>query len=243
MKKYLFLMVKKMLPLKYVVIVRDYYLKLSNGYDLELSIVLNNKYRRVFIDIGTNLGTYSIPASKVYKTVYSYEPNNSLARLLRASNIKNINVREIALSNYKGEAKLDIPHDQNNNPQPAQASIVKKGVGNGEIVRVTTLDSEKIDNVDVIKIDVEGAEFDVLSGAQNLIEKNKPVLIIELEERHHQGRKLADMLEEVMNYGYLPFSLSNNSKKISLGNRKGGVDVEILKNINNNNFIFMPTEN
>ncbi|MEI9988010.1 MAG: FkbM family methyltransferase [Aliidongia sp.] len=54
-------------------------------------------------------------------------------------------------------------------------------------VRVSPIDALDLSDIGVIKIDVEGHEFDVLNGARRTIIARKPIVIIECEERHNAG--------------------------------------------------------
>ena len=54
-------------------------------------------------------------------------------------------------------------------------------------VQVRTLDSFELDNVSFIKIDVEGHEEAVIEGARGLLLRNRPVLLVESEDRHNPG--------------------------------------------------------
>jgi hypothetical protein len=82
-------------------------------------------------------------------------------------------------------------------------------------VEVTTLDSLGLTGVTAIKLDAEGAEYEVLRGARSLLARMRPILSIEVEERHRAGCTYAvpaflDALEYVCVFeldGYLvPFS-------------------------------------
>ena len=94
----------------------------------------------------------------------------------------------------------------------------------------------KLDNFDFknkisfIKIDVEGHELNVIEGARNTIEKHKPNLLIEIEEKHTH-KKLSESLYYIENLGYKTYILNNNElvefNKI----------IEIKNQIN---FIFIP---
>lgn len=54
-------------------------------------------------------------------------------------------------------------------------------------VEMTTLDSMNLENVTGIKVDAEGAEYQILRGARTLLAEQSPVLSVELEERHARG--------------------------------------------------------
>jgi len=232
----MWIFIKKIVPKKFYIRLRDVYLKFVGGYDNEVGIILNNKRKRSFVDVGANLGTYSIPASRVYDKVYCYEPNKKIATLLKSTNIKNMIVNNYALSNYNGQANLNIPvFNKKSLEMHSQASIVNGFSGNVNKVNVVKLDDENIDCVDAIKIDVEGAEFDVLEGAKATIEKHKPLLVVELEERHH-NKKLKDMIKKISGYGYVPFYTTDGIETQIIADLDK--DLELLSKMGINNFIF-----
>ena len=64
-------------------------------------------------------------------------------------------------------------------------------------------------NVSFIKIDVEGHEKSVISGAKNLILKFKPTLLVEIEQRH-SGVNVKDTINYINNFGYNSYFLKDN---------------------------------
>ena len=68
-------------------------------------------------------------------------------------------------------------------------------------VEVRTLDSFGFTDVDLIKIDVEGHEYSVLEGSLLTIQRCKPILLIEIEQRHI-SRPIKEVFSLVMNQGY-----------------------------------------
>ena len=60
-----------------------------------------------------------------------------------------------------------------------------------------------------IKIDVEGHEKEVIEGAKNIIKKNRPVLLVEIEERHSKNT-VNDTINYINKFGYVSFYLSEN---------------------------------
>ena len=71
-------------------------------------------------------------------------------------------------------------------------------------VELRTLDSYGLEDVAFIKIDVEGHEEAVLAGAGETLSRSKPVLLIEIEERHNPGGldRIANRLSELDYSGY-----------------------------------------
>ncbi|GGH17223.1 hypothetical protein GCM10007036_18510 [Alsobacter metallidurans] len=66
---------------------------------------------------------------------------------------------------------------------------------------VRRLDAWRLDDVAVIKIDVEGHEAAVLAGARETILRNRPALVVEIEERHHPGRS-SSIVDDLVANGY-----------------------------------------
>lgn len=82
-----------------------------------------------------------------------------------------------------------------------------------QVVRTVTLDSlldEPIPPPSLVKIDVEGWEYEVLLGAQELISAHHPTLVIEIESRHLRPRGIdgIDLIESVIALGYSVAALS-----------------------------------
>ena len=97
-------------------------------------------------------------------------------------------------------------------------------------VKSKKLDSFSFSNkISFIKVDVEGHELAVIRGAENTIKKNKPILLVEIEERHSQ-KKVSETLDYINSLGYISYFYKNELLKTSS-----------LDNLNlYNNFIFKP---
>ena len=98
-------------------------------------------------------------------------------------------------------------------------------------VKTKKLDNVLINkNIGFIKIDVEGHEKNVVIGAENIIKKNKPNLLIEIEEKHTK-EKVEDVINFINDFGYKSYYCENNNI----------ISTSKLKNLNKkNNFIFIP---
>ena len=85
-------------------------------------------------------------------------------------------------------------------------------------------------DIGFIKVDVEGHEKEVIEGAKNLIIKSKPILLIEIEEKH-SGRPIYETINAICKLGYRPYLCKNNEL----------YDLNKLKNLEQeNNFFFLP---
>ena len=93
------------------------------------------------------------------------------------------------------------------------------------------IDDFNFDNkISLIKIDVEGHEIEVIDGAKITIEKNKPVLLVEIEEQHSK-KNVNDSINYINTLGYNSFYYDKDSLK----------NTSELENFKlYNNFIFLP---
>jgi hypothetical protein len=68
-------------------------------------------------------------------------------------------------------------------------------------VHVATLDSFELAGLALMKMDVEGAEADVMRGALRTLERDRPLLLIEIEQRHH-SRPISEVFALLNELGY-----------------------------------------
>ena len=98
---------------------------------------------------------------------------------------KNVTIVPIALGNTNGPTEIKIPHHANGWSSNG-ASLAPKTEEPGKLINIQCrkLDSLNLENIGLIKIDVEGFEIEVLKGARETLLKNKPAMIIENESVH-----------------------------------------------------------
>ena len=197
------------------------------------------------IDVGVYRGVYSYEMSKYSKLVHAFEPNpilfNNIEKDLKKI-IKNIKFYNYALSDEDGLMSLKVPirnknYDKENYEeyfQMGRASIhTKNDIDEFESFDIESkkLDSFNFTNkISFIKIDVEGHETEVIKGSENTIQRNKPTLLVEIEEQYTQ-KKVADTLKYINSLGYNSFYFKDNRLN----------STNTLNNLNSfNNFIFKP---
>jgi FkbM family methyltransferase len=164
----------------------------------------NNLIRGVALDIGANIGNHSIFFSKLYKWVYSFEPHPLTLKLLNL-NVQlfsnNITVFPIGLSDKEDS----IPFFLAKNANMMGAKLVysdsnkynEDDIMNVKVFCLDQLDELKGPEIGLIKIDVEGAEINVLSGGKEILTRNKPVILFEqhLNDFHDGKSKVIDYLK------------------------------------------------
>jgi len=140
------------------------------------------------LDVGANVGVYSALAADCGADVSAVEPHGPTADRLRA-NCPDVTVHELALGDGVGKVGLALQNDRPGTQRPA--------VG-GETMAVPQLPADRLPSPDAVKIDVEGAEVDVLTGmARTLV--NDPPRVIWVE--CHDGTA-ADVREMLAGDGY-----------------------------------------
>lgn len=134
------------------------------------------------LDIGTWWGPWTAALAKRCPTVHAFEPQPQLAGQLREWVPAHVTVHEVALSDENGRATLNRPDDRPGTD--GLATLRSDGSADAIDVEVRTIDSFDLPDVGFMKIDVEGFELPALHGAASTIERHRPRLMIEIEQRH-----------------------------------------------------------
>lgn len=159
------------------------------GYEQEeLSMMLKlTATAKVMLDVGANIGLYSINLSKrnAGLHIYAFEPLprtfEYLNRNINLNGAERIKTLRMGLSEQVGEFRFYF------DPELSVAASMRN-VSGGDSVQEIVCPVDTIDGfvkreklaVDFIKCDVEGAEFLVVKGAAELLETSKPVLFLEM---------------------------------------------------------------
>lgn len=149
----------------------------------------------LILDVGAHDGLLTIPFARLPGArVMAFEPLPSAhARLAAAcADLPNVELRREALGAAPGRLMLSVPVVDG---QPAEqwASLAKDYGAFASVtteahpVEVITLDSLGLSDVTHMKVDAEGFEQEVLEGARATLRRCRPVLSLELEERHREG--------------------------------------------------------
>ena len=135
------------------------------------------------IDIGANLGVYSLPVARLVSPgeVFAYEPasepRNLLSRSKALNAAANLQVLALALSDHAREGTLVLGASSELN--------TLEGSGPGEQVQISSLDAEQKARgwrkIDFMKIDAEGEEERILAGAGDFYAKHAPLVMFEVK--------------------------------------------------------------
>lgn len=158
------------------------------------------KPQMVVYDIGANVGFYSILAAHLAGAqgkVYAFEPLNRNVGFIRRhailNRMENIEVFEAAVSDQSGEAFFDL------GVSIATGHLSETGSVKVPVVRLDDLVSAgDILPAEIMKVDVEGAEYAALQGAQKMIEAHRPTIFLDTH-----GREVHDLTIKLLaSYGY-----------------------------------------
>jgi FkbM family methyltransferase len=153
------------------------------------------------VDVGAWYGPWTTRLLKLADRVVTIEANPAIASMLRAG-LPAAEIIEAAASDEPGTATLWLPGGGRGAEglasleHPTERSVT---------VRRLTIDSLGLTDVRLIKVDVEGHEAAALRGAEQTIQRDSPLLLIELEMRHQRIDEVTGMLAE---WGYAGSVLS-----------------------------------
>jgi FkbM family methyltransferase len=133
--------------------------------------------RHVAIDIGAHVGMYSRELVKYFDHVVAFEPNADNYQCLTA-NVDSAKFIPYNLAVGRTDGFVGLTGG-------AGKSVGWK-VCKGDSVRQTYLDGRGLTKIDFIKIDAEGAEYEILMGALDLLSSNHPAVL--LEEKHDPNK-------------------------------------------------------
>jgi FkbM family methyltransferase len=170
---------------------------------------------RISLDVGANKGVYAYAMLAHSAAVHAFEPNPKLFAMLQRWAQGRVQLHAAALSSTSGVADLLVPRTTAGySNQGASLSSVKVSGAHGTVkVDAVRLDDLDMPPVGFIKIDVEGFELEVLKGAAETVRRDRPNLLIEIEEAH-TAAPLPEMIAEVCAYGYRCLALQRGTLRV-----------------------------
>ncbi|MEQ8310481.1 MAG: FkbM family methyltransferase [Sphingopyxis sp.] len=150
----------------------------------------------VVLDVGAAMGSFCWILKHAAREIHAFEPGREHNRALRAATrFSNVRVVRAAVGEKASTVRLYTPGADSNDRYYASVSadnpIARQEGALWEDVPQIALDDYCASNIgedrqiDFIKIDVEGYEFNALVGARRIIEKHHPMVMIEIEQRHN----------------------------------------------------------
>ena len=195
------------------------------------------------IDIGAWYGPWSYWLARRCPQVWAFEPNPACHRTLAQINSSNFKLYDMALSDSAGQVELFVPKNFGPDAQATIERNVRLDNSTSLSIRTQRLDELALPNVGFIKIDVEGHELPVLSGAELTIKQSRPVVLIEIEQKFHK-EPIDELFQYFLDMDYTGW-VRRNRRWDSLKNFNVKNDQEKFehqpKNVKYiNNFVFTP---
>ena len=236
-------------------LVSNFYYSDSHEELMEIEYVIDKLIKSPspsFIDIGAYNGLFSLVISRCFpqSKVFAIEPNpTNFARLkmnIEINGLHNIQSYEIGMSDLKGELEVFMPADFSlTTGSSCRASWIsmhtRLELGQDEIGGVSLDEFCKKNAIipDLIKIDVEGHEFEVLKGAKSTIEAARPIILCEVFTKHFYSKdeykrksgRVFDMER---------FLRANNYSINIIRNDSANSIASLNFNNPNRNFLFLP---
>lgn len=205
-------------------------------YNEEIANVLSQylTLNMVVLDIGANIGEITLLAAKrvgKHGRVYAFEPMDNIANKLtqhiELNHFTQVEVYRCALGN-KPNSQIAIYSScgqQSNDKNEGLGSLYSKNNQEKPIqyVELTTMDiwvsqQPNIHKIDLIKIDIEGAELACLQGAKQTLKKFKPKIIIEIQDfsAERAGYKAIDIIDLLSDLSYEFFRIEKAGKLIPI---------------------------
>lgn len=212
---------------------------------------------RVSLDIGADVGEFTIAMLASSRSVIAFEPRPAQARDLAAMFAAvgaAVRVEAVALSDKPGVTAMRVVDSE-----PGRSTIDTDNVlgdVDGSSIRciyvpVKRLDDLQLDDLGLIKIDVEGHELAVLRGAAETLRRNRPTILVEAEERHRPNA-VAEITALLTGFGYagyfelgdasLPVEEFDPTQHQNPANIGGLEDLWAVHGVYVNNFVFAPAE-
>jgi FkbM family methyltransferase len=206
---------------------------------------------KAFLDVGVNIGQTLLTVKSIQNDVpyFGFEPNpicvSYVADLVEANRLK-ASVYPVGMSNASGLAVL---YKDVQLPGDSSASMIKEfrdTQGKVELfVPVLSWDlipaREQAIQFGIVKIDVEGAEWEVLSGLTELLEQQRPFIICELlpvytSDNTFRLERQGKILQLLQRLNYSIFRIGLDAKLIPLHT------IEVHSNLADCNYVFAPVE-
>lgn len=202
-------------------------LSVKKDWFTDLLVDLKLPKNASFIDIGVNVGQTLLTFRSCYDNPYwGFEPNPNcvyyLSALIKANNFRSVNIIPVGLSGESQIARFFLKNDAD-----SAGTIVQelrpdyydsKNVSYVPLYAFDTLKLPEIGTIGLIKIDVEGAELDVLTGLKETLKKQKPPVICEVLDCHSRSSeasmqaradKLGSLMREI---GYSIYRIRHEGK-------------------------------
>jgi FkbM family methyltransferase len=137
------------------------------------------------VDVGAWWGPWTYWLSRRAASVWSFEPNPELAAFLGRVVSPSVHVENVALSDHRGTGTLFAPRGVGRDALATLSAAHRESEARPMEVPLRRLDDYGLQQVQFMKIDVEGHELAVLEGAAGTISESAPIVLVEIDQAFH----------------------------------------------------------
>lgn len=187
----------------------------SSGEKKIIRKLLTGVKSPVIFDVGANIGEYSKMVRELFPEshIYSFEPHPvTFLKLKESEKEYKLNIYNTGMGEFLKEMELFDYKSEDGSPRASlYKDVIERQYNSSSVahkVNISTIDifseNNNIENIDLLKIDVEGNELSVLRGAKNMVKENK-IKIIQFEFNYTNiisRTFLTDFFDELNNYSF-----------------------------------------
>jgi FkbM family methyltransferase len=224
----------------YFILPEDKEIKLTKFF------IKNLKENSVFYDIGANVGYYSLLAKQIIQIgeVHSFEPVSEIFKILKEnlSKKQNIFLNQLALFNKEGQIDFYDTIKISSVGSAFNPALLRNHdllVASKKIkVQTTTLDKYcyNYSRPDFLKIDVEGAEREVIEGGIKILKETNPIIAMEVWRKPLDNTSHLKAIAMLYNLDYKSYKIINEGELELI--KKIHPEKDILEKDTSDNFIF-----
>ena len=177
--------------------------------------IFKNNEINSFWDIGANVGMYSVfIASRYACNINAFEPTKKYFKILKfnTSFSETIKCHNFGIGSSNNTTDIVLTEEPGSNF--ISTNKLANNYKNLEICEIKAI--KKLSNIeppDLVKIDVEGFEYEILKSSIDFFKKNRTILILEIDEEHLQRYSSCknDILDILKSHNYLIERISNSN--------------------------------
>lgn len=221
----------------------QYWMYLDGAYEVSYVRYFYEKYKDskgVFIDVGANLGTYSLNLVNCFDEIYAIEASSNNVAFMKTvifqNGVQNVKVCHNAIYNSDNEFVRLVLSDFTCGCNSLYDNVKDEKTEKVQTITLDTLcDKNNVSDISFLKIDVEGAELACIQGGEKVISKYHPDIWCEFNSgsAKQAGYSLKDLYNYFIEQGYSAYELK---PKRFLRKAKPKIELFDSKKLSDDNF-------
>lgn len=178
----------------------------------------------VALDIGANVGHHTMAFSRIFRTVHAFEPNPSVFAQLQSTvnrnQIANATLHPFGLWHSDTVLQFNVPPDRNTGMGSFKEEI--PGMESVEKLELPVrcgddvLEAAGLERIDLLKIDVQGAEGEALDGLSRTLARSHPLVWVEISPTTRETvPTLASVMQKLGSYSFEPLYLTRRNSFVN----------------------------